>query len=73
VTVGGVIEGKKVMPLGEIQYSYPLLVAKEIYLWPDISSERLAPYPYFGSPWWYDPFWRPWYYPYPYGRYWPRR
>lgn len=75
VTVGGVIEGKKVMPLGEIQYSYPLLVAKEIYLWPDISSERLAPYPYPypGYPWWYDPFWRPWYYPFPHGRYWPRR
>jgi len=67
VTVGGEVEGKRVMPLGEIQYSYPLVHAKEIYLWPDMSKERLAPYPYPYSPWgWYDPFWRPWTYPYPY-------
>ena len=73
VTVGGEIEGKRVVPLGEIQYSYPLGVAKEIYLWPDTSKVRLAPYPYPGYPWGSDPFWRPWYYPYPYGRVWPRR
>lgn len=73
VTVGGVIEGKRVMPLGEIRYAYPLVLVKEIYLWPDTSKERLAPYPYPGYPWWYDPFWGPWYTPYPYGRYWWRR
>ncbi len=75
VTVGREIAGKKIKPLGEIQYSYPFVVAKELYLWPDPNVERLAPYPYPGYPWWYDPFWRPWYYPYPYayGRYWPRR
>jgi outer membrane lipoprotein len=67
VTVGGEVHGRRVMPLGEIQYTYPLVLAKEIYLWPDASRERLAPYPYY--PWgWYDPFWRPWYYPYPYDR-----
>jgi outer membrane lipoprotein len=70
VTVGGEVEGKRIMPLGEIQYPYPLLLAKEIYLWPDTSKERLAPYPYPVYPWWwYDPFWRPWYYPYPYERF----
>lgn len=69
VTVGGEVHGKRVMPLGEIQYTYPLVLAKEIHLWPDASRERLAPYPYPYYPWgWYDPFWGPWYYPYPYDR-----
>jgi outer membrane lipoprotein len=69
LTVGGEVEGKRTMPLGEIQYTYPLVVAREIYLWPDTTKERLAPYPYPVYPWWwYDPFWRPWYYPYPYDR-----
>ena len=72
VTVGGEVDGKRTMPLGEIQYTYPLVIAKEIYLWPDTSKERLAPYPYPGYPWWYDSFWRPWYYPYAYDRSWPR-
>lgn len=74
VTVGGEVEGKRIMPLGEIQYTYPVVIAKEIYLWPDTTKERLAPYPYPYYPWgWYDPFWRPWYYPYPYDRVRPRR
>jgi outer membrane lipoprotein len=74
VTVGGDVQGKRTMPLGEIEYTYPFVVAKEIYLWPDASKERLAPYPYPYYPWgWYDPFWRPWYYPYPYDRIRPRR
>jgi outer membrane lipoprotein len=62
VTVGGFIRGKRVMPLGEIQYTYPVITVKEIHLWPEASKERVAPYPYWGYPWWwYDPFWRPWY------------
>jgi len=74
VTVAGEVDGKRTMTLGEIQYTYPLVLAKEIYLWPDTSKERLAPYPYPVYPWWwYDPFWRPWYYPYPYERFRHRR
>jgi len=74
VTVGGEVEGKRVMPLGEIQYAYPVVLAKEIYLWPETSKERLTPYPYPYHPWgWYDPFWRPWAYPYPYDRFRHRR
>jgi len=74
VTVGGEVEGKRIMPLGEIEYTYPLVLAKEIYLWPDMSKERLAPYPYPMYPWgWYDPFWGPWYSPYPYERFRHRR
>jgi outer membrane lipoprotein len=63
VTVGGVVEGKRVMPLGEIRYTYPVIHVKEIYLWPEVSKERVPPYPPWGYPWWwYDPYWRPWIY-----------
>lgn len=73
VTVAGEVTGKRILPLGEIQYTYPLLLVKEIYLWPDMGKERLPPYPYGAYyPWWYDPFWGPWYSPYPYGRFYHR-
>lgn len=56
VTVAGVIKGKRVQPLGDIEYQYPLIAIKEIHL---VKEERYYPYPY----WWYPPWW---YYPYPY-------
>jgi outer membrane lipoprotein len=79
VTVGGEVQGKRTLPLGQIEYTYPLVVAKEIYLWPNPSNEWLAPYPYPypyypypGYPWWwYGPYWGPWYYPYGHYRFYP--
>lgn len=56
ITVAGEVQGKKVQPLGEINYTYPLISAREIYLWPVEREERYY-YPY------RDPFW--WHYPYP--------
>ena len=34
VTIGGTIQGIRTLPLGEIQYNYPLINVKEIHLWP---------------------------------------
>ena len=34
VTVAGIIGGKEVLPLGEINYTYPVVVSRELYLWP---------------------------------------
>lgn len=34
VTLGGTIQGIRTLPLGEIQYNYPLISVKEIHLWP---------------------------------------
>jgi outer membrane lipoprotein len=34
VTVVGTVAGKDVRPIGEIQYAYPLMEMKELYLWP---------------------------------------
>jgi outer membrane lipoprotein len=56
VTVAGELQGQRVLPLGEIEYAYPLVSAKEIHLWP-VKTERPYPYAYPPYPWW-------WYYPY---------
>ncbi len=66
ITVAGEVVGKDVLPLGEIQYGYPVILAKEIHLWP---REEYLPYPYYYDRypyWWYGPpYW--WHGPY---RYW---
>ena len=58
ITVAGVIKGKKIQRLGEIEYSYPLIRVKEIHLWPVEKEERVYyPYPCWHYPWWYYPYW----------------
>ncbi len=59
ITVAGEIAGKEALPLAGIQYTYPVILAKEIYLWEKIDP-RLYPYPY----WDYYPYWGPYWYPY---------
>lgn len=59
VTLAGEVKGKRVLPLGEIEYTYPLVSVKEIHLWPVISTEAFYPYYPYGY--------------YPYGRYYPHR
>jgi len=66
VTIAGEIKEKRVLPLGDIQYAYPLILVRQLHLWPAERKEQFYPYPYprpYGPyPWW-------WYHPYPY-RYW---
>jgi outer membrane lipoprotein len=50
ITVAGEIQGRKVMRLGELEYPYPLLLSKQIYLWGEYDY---YPYPYY----WYYPYW----------------
>lgn len=61
VTVGGEIAGSEIQPIGEIQYTYPVVQAKELKLW-----EQPVPYPsYYYDPWYWGPYpWRPWGRPY---------
>lgn len=55
ITVAGEIIGQKIKPLGEMDYRYPLISAKQIYLWPEY---YYYPYPYYYyDPWWYYPRW----------------
>ncbi len=69
VTVGGEIAGREVQNVGGIQYSYPVIKAKQIHLWerPLPVSPYYYPYPYY-----WDPFWGP-YWGYPYRWYYPYR
>jgi len=57
VTVAGEVQGKKIQRLGEIDYTYPLISAKEIHLWPVEKEDRFYPYPYCHYPWWYGSYW----------------
>ena len=63
VTVAGIVQGERVMKLGEIDYRYPSILIKEIHLWSEEKPFRYEPYPWgFWDPWWYP--WYPWHYPY---------
>jgi outer membrane lipoprotein len=58
ITVAGDIIGEKIKPLGEMDYRYPIVSSKQIYLWPEYYY-RYRPYPYYYyDPWgWGYPFW----------------
>jgi outer membrane lipoprotein len=62
ITVAGEILGRKVMRLGELEYPYPLLQSKQLYLW---GEYYYSPYPYPYYPWGYYGYHGPrWGYPY---------
>ncbi len=50
VTIAGEIQGKRVLPLGEIEYIYPLISVKEMYLWP---IEKSYPYRHYHYNYWW--------------------
>jgi hypothetical protein len=54
VTVGGSVVGSVRQPLGDREYTYPVIEAQELHLWP-IPSVRPG-YPYYYDPW-YDNYW----------------
>ena len=55
VTVAGEIRGERVLPLGEIEYAYPLITVNEIYLWSPRKEAADYPYRYY-PPWYYAPY-----------------
>ena len=50
VTVAGRLTELRREPLGEIEYTYPVVAAKELYLWPKRVEKKYYYYPY-----WYGP------------------
>ena len=67
ITVAGEIVGKETWPVGEIEYTYPVVMIKEIHLWPKEKAYFYPPPDYYwgwGYPygdWGFSPR------PYPYG------
>ena len=59
ITVGGQIVGAETFPLGGIQYTFPVLLAKEIHLW-----EKIDPRGYYYPYGYYPPYWGPYWSPY---------
>jgi len=56
ITIAGEILGEKIKPLGEMDYRYPIVSSKQIYLWPEYYY-RPYPYYYYYDPWWGYPNW----------------
>ena len=54
ITVAGEVKGERVKPLGEMDYRYPAVLAREVYLWDEYYYD---PYPYPYYPWWGYPYW----------------
>jgi outer membrane lipoprotein len=58
ITVAGELIGEKIQPIGKLDYRYPLLLSKQIYLWPEY---YYYPYPYYyDDPWWSYPYYPRW-------------
>ena len=58
VAVAGEIKEKRVLPLEEIDYTYPLIAIREIHLFKPKKEGKFYryPYPYWSyPPWWYHP------------------
>ena len=60
ITVAGEVVGKEIWPVGEIEYTYPVVTIKEIHLWPREEANIYVP------PYYYED-WAPFSPPYPYG------
>jgi len=61
VTVAGSLDGVSTRTIGAHPYTYPVVHAEHVYLWPILPK---TVHHYYRSPYWYDP-WYPWGRPYP--------
>ena len=43
ITVVGVVAGKEVRPLGETEYTYPIISKRELYIWPPEGAPATTP------------------------------
>jgi outer membrane lipoprotein len=56
ITVAGEILGEKVKPLGEMDYRYPLVAGREVYLWEEYYYHPYS-HNYYYYPGWAYPYW----------------
>jgi outer membrane lipoprotein len=48
VTVAGTVFGKEMRPLGKIEYMYPIIEKRELYLWPEENYSSKQPQTHIG-------------------------
>ena len=60
ITVAGEVAGEETLPVGEIKYTYPVVMIREIHLWPKEKAYFYPPPDYYWGWGFYPP-------PYPYG------
>jgi outer membrane lipoprotein len=48
ITVAGMVAGKEERLLGEIEYTYPIIEKRELYLWPEEEAASAQPQTHFG-------------------------
>jgi outer membrane lipoprotein len=63
VTVVGQVQGKKTLPIDQVEYAYPIISIREIHVWrkSEYEQPQYPPPGYFSDPFWYGgpPYW--WY------------
>jgi len=63
VTITGEVTGSVILPLDEMDYTYPVVEIKNLRVWSqEEEPPRIRPYigpGYYGGPYW-SPYWRPW-------------
>ncbi|TLD40507.1 MAG: outer membrane lipoprotein Slp family [Candidatus Jettenia ecosi] len=57
ITIAGEVQGKQTLPVGEVQYTYPVIRAKEMHLWPVEKRYYSPDYYYHDHFWWRRGFW----------------
>lgn len=57
ITVAGIVKGRRIQQLDEIEYTYPLIAIKELHLWAERTEVRPEPYFFYPFPYRY-PHWR---------------
>ena len=63
ITIAGEILGKETKPLGKTEYTYPVIMVKQIHLWRKVKVYPYPP-PYYGYGPYYEPYDWDWYGPY---------
>jgi outer membrane lipoprotein len=68
VTVVGQVQGKKTLPIDQIEYTYPIISLREIHVWSksELEPPQYPPPGYYNDPFWFGgpPYW--WLYRRPY-------
>ena len=65
LTVTGEVTGSAILPLDEMDYTYPIVEIKNLRVWP---KEEEPPHirPYIGPSYYWGPYWSPYWRPWPY-------